>query len=98
MEAGYAPQELPALLLGDPESLQPFFVDVKLDARAHERPQFLGGDGVELYRGGAAELLRARVLGLGRARRQIPLLDLLSCDGHPLEMNVDTGGIAPKLL
>jgi hypothetical protein len=51
---------------------------------------------VELDRRGAPKLFRACVALLGRARRQVPLLDLLVSHCWSCEMNLSAGGVATK--
>src|SRR5262249_18533360 len=53
-------------------------------------------DGVQLD-GGAVELLGARIGLLGRARRQVPVVALLTCNRRPLEMDLGLRCITPEL-
>src|SRR5262249_17959955 len=59
-----------------------------LDRFLHQRAQLVRLDGVKLDGDGAAEAPRSGIAGLGRAGRQIPVRDLLWCDGDALEDDV----------
>src|SRR5262249_50845555 len=98
MQSGHAPEEPALTLLGDAKSLQPFLVNVQLDARAHERAKLVDRNGVQLDAGVPAELLCPRVLRLGRAPWKIPVLNLLECDGHTLEVDRGARRVPPQLL
>ena len=58
-----------------------------LDGLLHENAQLVWLDGVKLD-GNLAEILCSCVAGLGRAGRQIPVRNLLRCDGDAFENNV----------
>src|SRR5215471_15979818 len=98
MSSRHLLQRLPLAFLDEPEALEPFFVDMTLDARADKGAKLVNRNGVQLDAGVPAELLCPRVLRLGRTPRKIPVLNLLSRDGYALEVNCGARRVPPKLL
>ena len=59
-------QALALGLFGDLHDLELVLIDVPVDAVVYESPKLLSGNGIKLDRG-ADELLRSRILCLGRS-------------------------------
>src|ERR1700730_11997622 len=90
-------EQVALALLGHARERKLMRVDVSADTVTDKLAQPYCWDRVELHRGVAAEFLRPGVCLLGRARRQIPLLDLLSRYSWTFKMNLGAWRISTEL-
>jgi hypothetical protein len=85
-------QQLALRLLDNLQSPQLRRIDVALDRLGDESAHIVGMDRVELDAVAAGPVPGPAVAGLGRPRRQPPLLDLLRGDRELLERDIGIGG------